>query len=218
MEEQIAILMADLTGYTALTETHGSVSAADMIDRYIELVATCLEGDSSLHETTGDQVMIVSPSPDSLLATAVKLIAKTSREENFLQIHGGLHYGTILKRNNKFFGSTINLTSRIAAKAEPGSFWCSEEFVNSLGANSLAVLQPKGKHSFKNINEEKEMFMIVADHRQSFYIDPICKMLLVDTSKAIKHPQSDDLFFCSIDCLTAYTKKEPGNTASYQAS
>jgi class 3 adenylate cyclase len=27
MEENIAILMADLSGYTALTETHGAVSA-----------------------------------------------------------------------------------------------------------------------------------------------------------------------------------------------
>ncbi len=30
MERNVAILMADLSGYTALTETHGSVSAADL--------------------------------------------------------------------------------------------------------------------------------------------------------------------------------------------
>ena len=218
MEEEIAILMADLTGYTALTETHGSVSAADMIDRYIALVATCLVGDASLHETTGDEVMIVSSSPDSLLATALMLISKTSREENFLQIHGGLHYGTILKRRNKYFGSTINLTSRIAARADPGSFWCSDDFVNSLGNKSLANLHPKGKHGFKNINEEKEMFMIVPEHKQSFYIDPVCKMLLLDPSKATKHPESENLFFCSIDCLNTYTKKEPGKTGAYHNS
>jgi len=38
MEENIAILIADLSGYTALTETHGAASAADIIDKYIQIV------------------------------------------------------------------------------------------------------------------------------------------------------------------------------------
>ena len=42
MEENLAILMADLSGYTALTETHGAVSAANLIDRYVEIVEKCL--------------------------------------------------------------------------------------------------------------------------------------------------------------------------------
>ncbi|MEO6229439.1 MAG: adenylate/guanylate cyclase domain-containing protein [Ferruginibacter sp.] len=132
MEENIAILMADLSGYTALTETHGSASAADLIDKYLEIVENCLVGDSKLHERTGDEVMIVSASPDALLSSAYMIMKATSNEDNFLQVHGGLHYGKILKRRNSYFGSTINLTARIAAKANAGSFWCSEEFVNSL--------------------------------------------------------------------------------------
>src|SRR4051812_10826293 len=98
MEENIAILMADLSGYTALTETHGAHSAADLIDRYLEIVEECLAGDSELKERTGDEVMIISSSPDLLLATALMIIRKTSREDKFLQVHGGLHYGSILKR------------------------------------------------------------------------------------------------------------------------
>src|SRR6478672_10774878 len=117
MEENIAILMADLSGYTALTETHGAISAADLIDKYIQIVEDCLVGDSHLKERTGDQVMIVSASPDCLLSTAVTIMKNTSQEENFLQVHGGLHYGNVLKRNNSYFGSAINLTARIAAKA-----------------------------------------------------------------------------------------------------
>jgi class 3 adenylate cyclase len=64
MEENIAVLMADLTGYTALTETHGAASAADLIDRYVEIVEDCLIGDSKLQERIGDEVMIVSSSAD----------------------------------------------------------------------------------------------------------------------------------------------------------
>ena len=137
MEKNTAILMADLSGYTALTETHGSVAAADLIDKYIGIVENCLVGDSKLHERTGDEIMIVSESPDFLLATALMIGKKTSDEENFLQVHGGLHYGKVLKRGNSYFGSAINLTSRIAAKANAGTYWCSEEYVNALSDKSV---------------------------------------------------------------------------------
>src|SRR4029079_19403936 len=188
MEENIAILMADLSGYTALTETHGAVSAADLIDRYVEIVEGCLVGDCRLKERTGDEVMIVSESPDSLLASAYQIMNATSREDNFLQVHGGLHYGNVLKRRDSYFGSSINLTSRIAAKADPGTFWCSEEFINSLSDKSLVKLSAKGKHSFKNISGLQEMYELSHDSKSSFVIDPVCRMMILDTTNAIKHP------------------------------
>jgi len=86
MEKNIAILMADLSGYTALTETHGSIAAADIIDKYIGIVENCLVGDCRVHERTGDELMIVSDSPDFLLATALMIGKNTSNEENFLQV------------------------------------------------------------------------------------------------------------------------------------
>jgi class 3 adenylate cyclase len=77
MEKNIAILMADLSGYTALTETHGAISAADLIEKYIRIAANCLVGNTKIHERTGDEIMFISDSPDSLLATALKLEADT---------------------------------------------------------------------------------------------------------------------------------------------
>lgn len=205
VEEDIAILMADLTGYTALTETHGALSAANMIDKYLQIVENCLVGDSELKERTGDQVIIVSSSPDSLLATAMMIMKNTSNEENFLQVHGGLHYGKVLKRNNSYYGSTINLTARITSKASAGTFWCSEEFINAIKDRSCLVnLQPKGKHSFKNINGETEISELAHGFKESFYIDPVCRMLILNKHTATKHPEAEDIYFCSEACLNAY--------------
>ena len=69
----IAILMADLSGYSALTEIHGPVTAADLIDKYITLTENCLVNDCKLHQQTGDEIMFVSNSPDVMLATAKQL-------------------------------------------------------------------------------------------------------------------------------------------------
>ena len=122
MEQDIAILVADLSGYTALTEAHGSLSAADLIDKYVELVNNSLVGDSYLHERVGDEVIIVSDSPDDLLSTAVVLLGNVLNEYKFLHIHGAVHYGKALKRNNSFFGTTINVASRIAS-CKAGNFF-----------------------------------------------------------------------------------------------
>jgi len=204
MEDNIAILIADLTGYTALTEIHGPAGAADMIDTYIGIVKDCLVGDSHLHEQVGDEVMIVSSSADHLLATAQKLIETTSGKNNFLQIHGGLHYGRVLRRNNKFFGTTINLAARIAGKARPGTFWCSEEYINALDHKMPFSFQAKGKHHFKNISDAKEVFELTPDNRKHFKIDPVCKMLINEKETAIAHPLEKHLLFCNQTCLGIY--------------
>ncbi len=211
MEENICILMSDLSGYTALTEVHGAVSAADLIDKYIALVEDCLVGDSQLHERTGDELMIVSKTPEFLLATAAKIINTTSNEHNFLQVHGGLHYGKVIKRRDSYFGSTINITSRIAAKASPGTFWCSEEFIESLSFKSQIKLQSVGRHNFKNISGFMELYELSSENKNSVLIDSVCRMLILDKDQAIKHPTLEDIYFCSPGCLHIYLDNQVPN-------
>lgn len=204
MEKNLAILMADLSGYTALTETHGSVAAADLIDKYILIVENSLTGDCRLHERTGDEIMIVSTSPDSLMATALMIGKNTSNEDHFLQVHGGMHYGKVLKRDNSYFGSAVNLTSRIAAKANAGAYWCSEDYVNELSDRSMFTLTSKGNHQFKNISKEKKIFELCIENENDFFLDPVCRMTILDSKKGIAHPEESQRYFCSHACLEAY--------------
>jgi adenylate cyclase len=199
-------LIADLSGYTALTETHGAVTAADVVDKFHHIVQQSLVGDSKLHDRIGDEVMIVSPSPDDLLKTAAMLLQNSSGEHLFLQVHGGLHYGQVLKRNNQLFGSAINLTSRIAAKAGKGTFWCSSEFTNALSNKSEFTFLPRGKHSFKNVREETEVLELLIEHQNFFHIDPVCKMVIRKKETAIPHPTEQNTFFCSANCLDIYMR------------
>ena len=137
MEHNSAILIADLSGYTALTEAHGASAAAETIEKYLKIVKLSLIGNSKLHQCVGDEVMIVSKSADDLIKTAIMLFQNCSGENLFLQIHGGLHFGKILKQNNNYFGSPVNLTSRIAGKASNGTFWCSLAFIKALKKSSV---------------------------------------------------------------------------------
>jgi adenylate cyclase len=208
MEQDIAILIADLSGYTALTETHGASSAADLVDKYVEIVNNSLAGESHLHERVGDEVMIVSNSADDLLATAVVMLQRAFREYNFLHIHGALHYGKILKRNNNLFGSALNLTSRIVAKAPPGVFLCSKDFLNAVAEKNSHSFRSFGTYSFKNVSEDSEVFEIAIERPESLYIDPVCRMLLTEPGNRISHPIQTDLFFCSTHCLEIFMERE----------
>jgi len=105
------------------------------------------------------------------------------------------------------FGSRINLTSRIAAQAKANSILCSEEFLNYLSDKSVYNFKSKGKHRFKNVSEEKEVFEVVFDTPQSVHIDPICRMIVNEKGGFIAHPVEANLFFCSQFCLETYLKQ-----------
>ena len=204
MEKNVAIMMADLSGYSALTERHGAVAAANLIDKYMSIAEKSLIGDCKVHQQTGDEIMFVSDSSDVILATARQLATNTANEEYFLQVHGGLHYGRVLKRGGNYFGSTINMVARIAGKAAAGTFYGSAEFVNSVRDKSHCTFKSQGTHQFKNFSVEKEVFEIGLGKIQTNHIDPVCRMRILHPENAIRNSSSDQLFFCSAQCLDAY--------------
>ncbi len=53
---------------------------------------------------------------------------------------------------------------------------------------SAFTFESKGKHSFKNISEEKEVFELITDHPKAFIIDPVCRMIISDSANAVQHP------------------------------
>lgn len=215
MEKNIAILIADLSGYTALTEAHGASIAANTIDKYLYIVQRSLIGKSTLHQCVGDEVIIVSDSADDLINTAISLIANCSKEQYFLQIHGGLHYGKTLKHNSRYFGSPINHTSRIANKANKGTFWVSSAFVNALTNPQKYSFSAKGKQQFKNVSEKIDVFEIITNKTLKYNVDPVCRMLIHDKENAIPHPHDDSVFFCSADCLKAALKEEDNKKTAF---
>lgn len=55
-EQQAVILFADLSGFTALTETHGDYDAAQVAERFYTLAQVALTDDAQLVKTIGDAV------------------------------------------------------------------------------------------------------------------------------------------------------------------
>jgi adenylate cyclase len=121
--------MADLSGYTAMTDVHGGPSAAQLVIKYMDLVYKSLTGESHLVQRIGDQVVILSDRAEDLVETIRKLNDEILAENHFLGLHAGLHFGPLHEEDGNLFGSTINVASRILGLARRGEIFCSSAFL-----------------------------------------------------------------------------------------
>ncbi len=116
-----------------MTEAHGNRFATEIVTRYMEIVQNSLHRDTRLVEQIGDEVLIVSSSANSILTTAIEIRNNVEREPFFPAVHAGLHAGMILEMDGKYFGTTLNLTSRITAHAKTDQILCTDSFCDLVG-------------------------------------------------------------------------------------
>jgi adenylate cyclase len=212
MEMNIGILMADLSGYTALTEVHGDRAAMLVINKFLDIAKKSLAGESKLLERAGDQLVIISEDADDLARTALALLRNSERESHFLPIHAGLHYGTVFEHQGHFYGGTLNLAARISARAKGNRILCSEDFIDAMAEPELYRTVYQGSVNFKNVFEAREIFELQAesnDERFEPKIDPICQMQLDEEELNISyHNGHEDYHFCSEDCKEIFHKTQ----------
>ena len=205
MEKEIAILMADLTGYTAMTDVHGGASAAKIVGKYMEIVDAALHGSTKVMQRIGDQVVMIAEDSNDLLETSRKLNMLTREEHHFLSIHAGLHFGKILIENNNLFGSTINVASRIMTIACRGQILCSSAFINQLPADSQKLFRSRGVHRLKNVMTTIELFELTHTTVKEVHIDPVCHMHIDSTKQSwFSDYQGITYHFCSDYCKSLF--------------
>ena len=200
-------LIADLSGYTALTEAHGNISAAQIVKRYVEIVQECLRKDSQLVETVGDEVLIVGNDAPNLIQVGLRLREKVEKEPNFPAVHIGIHAGYVLEQDGKYFGSAVNVASRTAAHARAGQILCTDSIIELINDAETISYQPLGEVHFKNIVEPIFLFEIAADPsaQSSNLTDPVCQMQVKpDTAHGRLNYQGQNYFFCSFECARTF--------------
>ncbi|MEJ2730760.1 MAG: YHS domain-containing protein [Deltaproteobacteria bacterium] len=206
-EMQHIFLIADLSGYTALTEAHGSISAAQIVKRYIEIVRECLLEGSRLVETVGDEVLIIGNDASHIIQVGINLREKVENEPNFPAVHIGIHAGDVLEQDGRFFGSAINIASRTAAYARAGQIIATAAAIKRVADENAISYQPLGEIQFKNIAEPISIFEIDAGHSALNVnaTDPVCRMgLKPATALGRLNYQGQNYFFCSFECARAF--------------
>ena len=102
-EIDVTFLIADLAGFTALTETHGNLHAAHVVTRFVELVRATLQPETRLVERVGDAILIVAEGTTPAVRTAFALRDAAEREPLFPLLRVGVHGGPVVELGGSYF-------------------------------------------------------------------------------------------------------------------
>jgi len=206
----------DIAGYTALTDTHGELAAANLVDDFADLIRTSVEPLGHLQSLVGDCAFFVFSDPLVAINALSALYGSIADRQHFPVVRAGLHHGSALVRDNRHFGSTVNIAARVAAQATGGQILCTECVAQTLGqANALDVeIKPRGQVSLRNLPDPMELYEVVLSGTSRQYaIDPVCKMQ-VDTQRAVGDLlyNNKKYWFCSLACVERFAKRPASYT------
>ena len=204
-----ALLIADLSGYTALTETHGALHASDVVLHFGRMAEASLEAGVAIVDRVGDQVLCAGADPLAVLRTALRLCTKVEREPEFLKMQAGIHQGAVVAREDRLFGSPLNLTARLAARARGGQILCTEPIARAAGEFPGVTAQALGEQRFKNVSSPVAIFELVRGDRlgEANATDPVCRMQveIARAAGAIAF-QGATYHFCSRECARLFAE------------
>jgi adenylate cyclase len=209
-----AFLIADLAGYTALTETHGNAEAVKIIDRYVELAAPVVSERVTLVERVGDELLFTSEDLAALARAALELHRAVQREPLFPLIRSGIHAGLSVEYDGRYLGAAINITARIAAYARGGQIVCSRAVADEIRDVDGITVRALGRVLVRHVADSLELFEIAdaSVTRSAPSIDPVCRMQVDPETAPVRVMLRDaPLYFCSHACAAAFL----ANPASY---
>jgi len=204
-------LVADLAGYTALTQAHGDEHAADVACAFADSVRALADAyDADNIKTIGDAVLLRVPDPVDAIHVAARIVGDLGARDRALGVCVGMDTGTAVERGGDWFGSAVNVASRVADLATSGEILMTRATHDAVASAVLpGQLQARGEHEFKNLAEPLAVFALVpAEGAEELPVDPVCRMA-VDPASAAEHLEHErrTYHFCSTECADAFRQR-----------
>lgn len=200
-------VFADLAGYTALTEAHGDVDAAEIAMAFHALAASCMGGDGRIVKTIGDGVMIVAGSVEAGVVAASSIAAGVTGQLRFPTVRIGIHTGAAAMRGDDYFGAAVNLAARVCAVARGGEIVATEPVASIAVERGLASARPMGTVRLKNVLAPVALYELgTTSHSGSLHhIDPVCRMQVrPEDAAASRVVDGVTVYFCSASCAERF--------------
>ncbi len=136
-----AISFLDLAGYTRLTEERGDRAAAALAETLAVLVdRSAREHGGVPVKWLGDGVMVHSREPAGAVLSALRLVEQLPAA-GLPPAHVGVAAGPVVVQGGDYFGRTVNLAARIAARAGAGQVLVSQSVADSAAPAGVRYLE-----------------------------------------------------------------------------
>ena len=129
----VGAAFADLVGFTRLGEELPPEDLEQLANRLAGLAREVVVAPVRFIKTIGDAVMFVSPDTSALLDVVLALIEAAAADEALPRLRAGVAYGSAVSRAGDWFGSPVNLASRVTSVARPGAVLAAESARAEIG-------------------------------------------------------------------------------------
>jgi adenylate cyclase len=154
----ITVAFADLVGFTRLGEEVPPEELGQLANRLADLARDAAVPPVRFIKTIGDAVMFVCTDPAPLLDAVLKLVEITDGDNDFPRLRAGIASGSAVSRAGDWFGSPVNLASRVTAVARPGTVLAAESARDELGDDAGFSWSSAGARHLKGIKGEIKLF------------------------------------------------------------
>lgn len=156
---QVAVAFADLVGFTQLGEALPPEDLARLASRFAELAHDVVVAPVWFVKTIGDAVMLVSPDPVLLVKTVLELV-ESAATNGLPQLRAGVAIGSAVSQGGDWYGSPVNLASRVTGVARHGTVLVAESVRESIGGAEGFEWSSAGTHHLKGISGQVELFRV----------------------------------------------------------
>jgi class 3 adenylate cyclase/YHS domain-containing protein len=207
METVSTFLFADIAGYSALTEAHGDELAADLAGEFSDAVSEAAPRSAQVVKTIGDAVMLRLADPAEAVQLAVRIPYEVWTGHGLPAAAVGLHHGLAVERGDDWFGSTVNVASRLAGLAAGGEVLVTEVVKESAGGLRGIRFDRLGEQELRNMPAPVAIFAARPAQRSSLpdQVDPVCRMMVAQGREArVQEHDGVEYRFCSSECADRF--------------
>ena len=145
--QEAVIAFADLVGFTELGESVPVEELGSVAGRLSRLAGDACEPPVRIVKLIGDAVMLVSPEPAPMLDVTLRLVEMAAEDEAFPPLRAGIACGQAVHRWGDWFGTPVNLASRLTTRARPSTVLVSEEESATRSATATSSPTPAARSS-----------------------------------------------------------------------
>jgi adenylate cyclase len=155
----VTVAFADVAGFTRLGEALPPEELERLASRLAELAHDVAAAPVRFVKSIGDAVMLVSLEAAPLLLAMLDL-AEVAAAHGLPRLRIGIASGCAVSRAGDWFGSPVNVASRVTAAARPGTVLIAESTRDAVGSAGDFDWYPAGARHLKGVSGEVKLFQV----------------------------------------------------------
>jgi adenylate cyclase len=157
---QVTVGFADLVGFTRLGEVVSAEELGQLASRLADLARDVTAPPVRFIKTIGDAVMLVCPEPMPLVDTVLKLVEIVDSDNDFPRLRAGAASGMAVSRAGDWFGSPVNVASRVTGVARPGTMLVADSVWEAVSDTGQFQASFASSRRLKGIKNEVKLFRV----------------------------------------------------------